>query len=138
MFATGVGAVCGALTTTRVMASHGAGRMGALGLSVLAIGTLATADSRVAVVLVGKALFGFGLPWLLVALYTLIQRESPARLQGRVYSAMEIALGLPQTLSIAVGAALATQIDYRLLIVTEALVVGAAAVYLLTRRELVH
>jgi MFS family permease len=138
MFASGVGAVCGALTTTRVMASHGAGRMGALGLGVLAIGMLATADSRVAVVLAGKALFGFGLPWLLVALYTLIQRESPDHLQGRVYSAMEIALGLPQTLSIALGAALATLIDYRWLIVTQAVVTAAACVYLLTRRELVH
>jgi MFS family permease len=138
MFAGGVGAVCGAVTTTRVMASRGAGRMGGLGIAVLAIGTLATADSRVAVVLFGKMLFGFGLPWMLVALYTLIQRESPAHLQGRVYSAMEIALGLPQTLSIALGAALATQVDYRVLIVTEAVVAGAAGVYLLTRRELVH
>jgi MFS family permease len=138
MFATGVGAVCGALTTPRVMATRGAGRMGGLGLAVLAIGTLATADSRVAIVLAGKALFGFGLPWLVVALYTLIQRESPAHLQGRVYSAMEIALGLPQTVSIALGAVLATAVDYRLLIVTEAVVVGAAGLYLLTRRELVH
>ncbi len=138
MFATGAGAVCGALSTPRVMASHGEGRMGGLGLAILAIGTLATADSRVAVVLVGKALFGFGLPWLVVALYTLIQRESPAHLQGRVYSAMEIALGLPQTVSIALGAVLATAVDYRLLIVTEAVVAGAAGVYLLTRRELVH
>jgi predicted MFS family arabinose efflux permease len=89
-------------------------------------------------VLAGQALFGFGLPWLIVAVTTLVQRMSPAHLQGRVYSAMEIALGLPQTLSIALGAALATQLDYRLLLVTEALVAAAAGVYLLTRRELVH
>ena len=138
MFASGVGAVGGALTTTRILASHGEGRMSGLGLAVLAIGTLATADSSVAVVLAGKALFGFGLPWLIVALYTLIQRASPAHLQGRVYSAMEIALGLPQTISIALGAALATQVDYRALIVAEALVIAGAGVYLLTRRELVH
>jgi MFS family permease len=112
--------------------------MGGLGLAVLAIGTLATADSSPAVVLVGQALFGFGVPWLIVALYTLIQRRSPDRLQGRVYSAMEIALGVPQTLSIALGAALATAVDYRILILAEALVAAGAAVYLLTRRELVH
>jgi MFS family permease len=138
MFAGGVGAICGALSTTRAMASRGAGRMAGLGLAVLAIGTLATADSSVAVVLAGNALFGFGLPWLIVALYTLIQRESPNHLQGRVYSAMEIALGLPQTVSIALGAALAAQVDYRLLILGEAVVCGAAGLYLLTRRELVH
>jgi hypothetical protein len=40
--------------------------------------------------------------------------------------------------SIALGAALVTALDYRLLIVVEAVVAGAAGVYLLTRRELVH
>jgi MFS family permease len=138
MFAGGVGAILGAASTTRAMARHGEGRMAGFGMAILAIGTLATADSALAVVLVGKALFGFGLPWLIVGTYTLIQRESPAQLQGRVYSAMEIALGLPQTISIALGAALVTVLDYRLLIVAQAVVVGAAGLYLLTRRELVH
>jgi ATP-dependent Lhr-like helicase len=78
-------------------------------------------------VLAGQALFGFGVPWLIVAAYTLIQRRSPAHLQGRVYSAMEIAIGLPQTLSIALGAALVTVIDYRLLILLEAAVTAASA-----------
>jgi MFS family permease len=138
MFAGGVGAIAGAATTTRALARHGEGRAAGLGLAVLAIGTLATADASVPVVLAGQALFGFGLPWLIVAVTTLVQRASPPHLQGRVYSAMEIALGLPQTLSIALGAALATAVDYRLLLVTEALVAAAAGLYLLTRRELVH
>jgi MFS family permease len=138
MFAGGAGAICGAASTTRALARHGELRTGGLGLAVLAIGALATADSSVPVVLAGQALFGFGLPWLIVAAYTLIQRASPPQLQGRVYSAMEIAIGLPQTLSIALGAALVTVIDYRLLIVAEAVVAAAAGVYLLARRELVH
>jgi MFS family permease len=138
IFASGVGAVCGALTTTRALARHGELRTGGLGLAILAIGALATADASVAVVLAGKALFGFGLPWLIVAAYTLIQRASPAHLQGRVYSAMEIAIGLPQTISIALGAVLVTLIDYRLLIVAEALLTAAAGLWLLARRELVH
>lgn len=138
MFTSGIGAVAGALTTTRVLAGHGEGRMAGFGMALVAIGTLATADSALPVVLAGKALFGFGVPWVIVGVYTLIQRESPAHLQGRVYSAMEIALGLPQTISIALGAALVTLLDYRLLIVAQALVVGAAGLYLLTRRELVH
>jgi len=126
------------VSTARALARHGELRTGGLGLAVLAIGALATADSSVPVVLAGQALFGFGLPWLIVAAYTLIQRASPAQLQGRVYSAMEIAIGLPQTLSIALGAALVTLVDYRLLIVAEAVVTAAAGVYLLARRELVH
>jgi hypothetical protein len=51
---------------------------------------------------------------------------------------MEIAIGLPQTISIALGAVLVTLIDYRLLIVAEALLTAAAGVWLLARRELVH
>jgi len=137
MFAGGLGAVCGAGTTTRALARHGEIRSGGLGLAILAIGALATADSVVPVVLAGQALFGFGLPWLIVAGYTLIQR-SPTHLQGRVYSAMEIAIGLPQTISIALGAALIAVVDYRLLIFTESLVTAAAGLYLLARRELVH
>jgi MFS family permease len=138
MFAGGLGAIIGAATTPRALARHGEGRAAGLGLAVLAIGTLATADASVALVLAGQALFGFGLPWLIVGVTTLVQRASPPRLQGRVYSAMEIALGLPQTLSIALGAVLATAVDYRLLLVTEAVVAAAAGLYLLTRRELVH
>jgi MFS transporter len=138
MFAGGLGAICGAVTTSRALARHGETGAAGLGLAVLAIGTLATADSNAAVVLAGQALFGFGIPWLIVAVYTLIQRRSPPHLQGRVYSAMEIALGVPQTLSIALGAALAAVVDYRWLILAEALVAAAAGVYLLAHRELVH
>jgi MFS family permease len=138
MFAGGIGAVAGALTTTRVLATHGEGRMAGFGMAAVAVGTLAMVDGAVPVVLAGKALFGFGLPWIIVGIYTLVQRESPAHLQGRVFSAMEIALGVPQTISIALGAALVTILDYRLLLVAQALVIGAAGLYLLTRRELVH
>jgi MFS family permease len=134
----GVGAILGSLTVTRAIADHGEGRAAGFGMAIFAIGTLATADSSMAVVLTGKVLFGLGLPWLIVPVMTLLQRATPAHLQGRAYSAMEIAIGLPQTLSIALGAALVTVVDYRLLIVAQALIVGAAGLYLLTRRELVH
>jgi uncharacterized membrane protein YfcA len=42
---------------------------------------------------------------------------------------------VPQTISIAIGAALITVIDYRMLIVAMAAVFTFAAAYLLTRRE---
>jgi len=138
IFTGGIGAICGAATTTRALGRRRELGTGGLGLAILAIGALATADSSVPVVLAGQVLFGFGLPWLIVAAYTLIQRASPAHLQGRVYSAMEIAVGLPQTISIALGAALVTVVDYRLLIVAQAVVCAAAGLYLLRRRELVH
>jgi MFS family permease len=134
----GIGAVAGALTATWAMAAHGEGRLTGFGMAIFAIGTLATADSSLAIVLAGKVLFGLGLPWVIVGTMTLLQRATPAHLQGRAYCAAELAIGAPQTLSIAAGAALVTVMDYRLLIVVQALTVGAAGLYLLTRRELVH
>lgn len=57
-------------------------------------------------VLPGVVLFGFSLPWVLVGLTTLLQRLSPPELQGRVYAAADAIITTPQTISIALGAAL--------------------------------
>jgi MFS family permease len=90
------------------------------------------------VVLAGKVLFGVGIPWVIVALYTLLQRTTPAPLQGRVYSAVEVFVGTPQTISIALGAILVALIDYRALLLVEALVVAGAGLWLLTRVQASH
>jgi hypothetical protein len=42
---------------------------------------------QVAAALVGIAIFGAGLPVAIVAVITLIQRPTPAELQGRTYAA---------------------------------------------------
>ena len=54
-------------------------------------------------------------------------------MQGRVAAASNMLFSVPQTISIAVGAALITIIDYRVEIVAMAVVFLVAAVYLLTR-----
>jgi hypothetical protein len=74
-----------------------------------------------------------GVPVVLVALFTLLQRSTPAALQGRVYSAVEVLVGVPQMVSIAAGALLVTVVDYRLLLLVEAAVVAAAGAWLLAR-----
>ena len=48
---------------------------------------------------------------------------------------MEVCVGAPQTLSIALGALLVAFVDYRLLLLVEAAVVAAAGAWLLTRAE---
>jgi hypothetical protein len=87
------------------------------------------------VVLVGITLFGAGIPWIVVALFTLLQRLTPGPLQGRTYSAIEVLVNTPQTVSIALGALLVAFVDYRLLLLLEAAVVATAGAWLLTRRE---
>ena len=98
-----------------------------------------SASSRRAcrLVLVGIAVAGAGIAWFIVGFATAIQLRSPARLQGRVAGAAETLIGTPQTVSIAVGAALVTVIDYRLLTASSCLVTAGTGVYLLSRRAVI-
>jgi MFS family permease len=127
----GVGAIAGALTCARAIRHAGEVRIAAAGIAVLGAGTLLLAGASLPVVLAGKVLFGFGIPWIVVGAYTLLQRLTPARLQGRAFSAAELLLGAPQTLSIALGAVLVTLVDYRALLLAEAAVIAVAALWLL-------
>jgi MFS family permease len=86
-----------------------------------------------ALVLAGIAVAGAGLAWLIVGYATAIQLRTPLRLQGRVLSASETVVSTPQTVSIALGAALVSLFDYRLLVGVMAIVVVACGAYLLTR-----
>jgi hypothetical protein len=65
--------------------------------------------------LTGAVFVGVGLSWLLVGYVTLLQRRTPAQLQGRVFSAAEALLAAPQTLSIGLGAALVTFLGFRVI-----------------------
>lgn len=129
----GVGAIAGGLTAARVMRRLGDARLAGLGMLLFALGDLSFVSSSVVVVLVGIAVAGAGIAWLIVGFATAIQTRSPARLQGRVASAADTLVSTPQTISIAAGAGLVALVDYRLLVVAMAVVTGACAVYLLTR-----
>ena len=131
----GIGAIAGALTATRAIARHGELRAAGFGMTIFALGALLMADSTLPVVLAGKILFGLGLPWIVVAALTLLQRETPSHLQGRAFAASELAMGAPQTLSIALGAALVALVDYRVVLLVQAATAGLAGVALLTRMQ---
>lgn len=134
----GVGAIVGALTASTVMRRRGETALTALGMTIFAIGCLLMMDGFAAVIIAGKILFNFGVPWMIIGMVTLIQRSTPGPLQGRTYAASEFALGLPQTLGIALGAGLVALLDYRLLLLTQAAVCGATGVYLLVRLSHTH
>lgn len=129
----GVGAIFGALVAARLVRRAGEGPVAALGMIVFSLGVSLQVSGSLPVVLAGLVLFGVGVPLVVVALFTLLQRSTPAALQGRVYSAVEVLVGVPQMVSIAAGALLVTLVDYRLLLGIEAAVVAAAGVWLLTR-----
>ena len=127
----GIGAITGALTASSVMRRRGETALTALGMTVFAIGCLLMMDGLPAVIIAGKILFNFGVPWMFIGMVTLIQRSTPNALQGRAYAASEFALGVPQTLGIALGAVLVAVVDYRLLLLVQALVTGTTGTCLL-------
>jgi MFS family permease len=102
-----------------------------IGLALVAIGALFFEGGSLAMVLVGAVVFGVALPPLLVGAYTLLQLRTPADLQGRAFSAFDLIASLPQTISIALGAALITVLGYHGELTIIAVVVAFSALILL-------
>jgi len=131
----GVGAIVGGVTAAAVMKRTNESALFAFACLIFAAASLMLTLQWLPGVLGGALLVGACLPWVLVSLFTLVQRRTPLALQGRVYSAFDTLIGLPQTISIAAGAGLIALVDYRLLLVFSAVMGMLAAVYLLTRDE---
>jgi MFS family permease len=131
----GVGAVGGGVMSARVIRRFGEGPVVGVGLLMAAVGSLLFALPDIPGVFAGAIVFGACLPPLIVALNTMLQRRTPLELQGRVSSAADTLISVPQTFSIAAGAVLIGIVNYRYLLVAIAAVVTVAAVYLLTRKE---
>ena len=70
---------------------------------------------------------------MVIAAMTAYQRRSPQEIQGRVAAATNMLFSVPQTMSIALGAALVTLVDYRIEIVIMGFVTLVASAYLFTR-----
>ncbi|MET0416693.1 MAG: MFS transporter [Actinoplanes sp.] len=133
--AQGVGGILGGVTAARVLRATTAGQLTGLGLALFTAGMPLLMVSVLAPVLAGMLLIGAGLPWIVVGTITLLQTSTPPDLQGRAHAALNVALSVPQTLSIALGAGLAAVVDHRLLLAGVAAAFLLSSVYLLTRRE---
>jgi MFS family permease len=129
----GVGAIVGGLTAARTMRRLGDVKLVGLGMGLFAVGEISFVSHSLPLVLAGIAVAGAGIAWLIVGYATAIQVRTPLRLQGRVLSASDTLVNTPQTISIALGAALIGVLDYRVLVVVMAVVVAACGSYLLTR-----
>jgi MFS family permease len=133
--AQGVGAIVGGVTAALAMRRVGEIRLAVGGLILFATGTALMSFASLEVVLAGRVCAGAGFPWAIIAIITMLQRLAPDHLQGRVFTAFQVAAGGPQALSIAIGAGLIAVLDYRIVLGTEALVFLAAAVVLSRARE---
>jgi MFS family permease len=131
----GVGAIAGGVVSAKLMRKLGELRLAGVGLLLFGLGDALWLVPRLYVVLPAMAIAGLGIVWAIVALGTSYQRYSPGELQGRVSAAANMLFSVPQTLSIAAGAALITLVDYRVEIVAMGIVFAFASAYLLTRRR---
>ena len=128
--AQGGGAVAGGLLAAPVLARTSERLLVGSGLLACALSCLAAMTGQLALVLAGAALLGVCIVWINVGAITLVQRQTPARLLGRVDAAANVLVTVPQAISIAVGAAAIAVLDYRILLAVMAAVMLAAAGYL--------
>jgi hypothetical protein len=126
----GGGALAGGAFAAPIMRRASERALAALGLVGCAVSCLLLIPPWLPAVLAGMALLGLSIVWIDVGALTLIQRRTPTDLLGRVDAALSVAISVPQTVSIALGAALIAVVDYRFLLVVMAVVVAASAVYL--------
>ena len=128
--AQGGGAVLGGLLAAPVLARTSERLLVGSGLLACALSCLAATTGRLALVLAAGALLGVCIVWINVGAITLVQRQTPAGLLGRVDAAANVLVTVPQAISIAVGAAVIAVLDYRILLAVMAAVMLAAAGYL--------
>lgn len=124
----GAGAVLGGIAAATVVTRIGERVALSVSLAFLG-GALALAVvANTAVVLVAIFAVGLSIPLAFVTFATIRQRLTPPQLQGRVSAAANLALNGPQTFGTAGGAALISVVDYRVLLIGMAIVVGGCAV----------
>ncbi len=132
----GVGGLTGGLIAAKVVGRLG--EIGATAVGVFAFGLAFAgfAYPNLALGFVAAVAAGLGIPLSIVGFNTLLQRVTPPPLMGRVGAASEAVISTPQALSILVGAALVSLVDFRLLFVVMAVLMFVASWYLWAGRSL--
>ncbi|MFF3455947.1 MFS transporter [Streptomyces sp. NPDC002730] len=98
----------------------------AAGIAVFAVAVALRSLPYDAVALMCSAAIGLGLPCVLIAAMTAVQRETPDAVLGRTAATANTLIFVPNAVALAVGAGLVTVVDVRVLLP----VIGAAGVAL--------
>ncbi|MGH3358477.1 MAG: MFS transporter, partial [Nocardioidaceae bacterium] len=93
----GVGAVLGGVLASPLIKRIGEPYAILLSLALFVVGTTGTAVApAIGFVLAAVIPIGFGLPLMIIALMTLLQRRTPAAIIARVSTAFDVVLGTPR------------------------------------------
>ncbi|MEE1819011.1 MFS transporter [Streptomyces sp. SP18ES09] len=129
----GVGSVLAGLVTGPLLRRIPERTLAAAGLALFAVAMgVRGALPYEATALAASAVIGLGMPWVLVAVMTAVQREAPAEAVGRVAASANTLVMAPNALAIAAGAGLLAVTDVHVLLPLLAAggLVGACALLL--------
>lgn len=126
----GAGSLAIGLLSGPALRRFGARSFAAYGIAVLAVAVALRAVPNDPLAWACSAAIGVGLPAVLIATLTAVQRETPAALLGRVTATANTVVFTPNVLGLAAGAALVELLDHRTLLLTLATVLTITA-YLL-------
>ncbi|MFE6151675.1 MFS transporter [Streptomyces sp. NPDC057889] len=112
----GAGSVAAGLTAGALLRRLGERRFAAAGIALFAAGAGLRAFPYDAVALGGSAAIGMGLPCVLVAALTAVQREIPEALVGRAVATAHTLMFAPNAVALAMGAGLIAVVDHRVLL----------------------
>jgi MFS family permease len=129
----GAGSVVVGLLSGPALRRLGERRFAAYGIAVTAVAAGLRAVPSDAVAVVCSAAIGAGLPCVLIATLTAVQRETPDALLGRTAATANTLLFAPNVLGLAAGAGLVELLDQRLLSAVLGLVWLLTALPLLQR-----
>ncbi|MFE9874811.1 MFS transporter [Streptomyces sp. NPDC005784] len=114
--AQGAGSVGVGLVSGTLLRRLGERRFAASGIALAAVAVALRAVPLDPVALVTSAAVGAGLPCVLIATYTAVQRETPADLLGRASATVNTLLYAPNAVGLALGAGLVELVDYQVLL----------------------
>jgi MFS family permease len=131
----GLGSVVSGLAAGALMRRMSERTFAATGLALFAIGVLTRATPWLPIVLGGSLAIGLGLPCVLIAALTAVQRETPGELLGRVAATASTLIYAPTGLALLLGVGTVASLDYRVQILAAGLLgLAAAATLAMTGR----
>lgn len=125
----GAGGVAAAFFVGGLMRRIGEYTVACAGFVLVGGGLAVSSAATLPTVVLGTVLVGIGLPMVLVAELTVVQRRTAADMQGRAISASDAIITTPFTISIAIGAAIIGAVGFRIIYLacSAALIVVAIA-----------